>query len=246
MRPPRLVRLSALLFALLAAAPAAAQTLHGRVTDAVDGTPVAAALVAALDSAGATVAWTLSRRDGGYELKLPAGGAVRLHVSRVGFGDGVSPAIAIVGGDRMGVDLSLRRDAVRLEGVEAVARVTPPFRDTRARGFYERMDRGRGMFYTAEQIVEMNRPRTTEVITYRAGVTMRRGKVWLGGDRRGCTPIIYIDGFRKSGVLLDDALAPSDIWGIEIYRNSFEIPNELPRDDMSGNCGVIMIWTLHS
>ena len=245
MRPIRLA-LAALLLAVFAAAPAAAQILHGRVTDAVDGSPVAAAQVAALDSSGATAAWTLSRRDGSYELKLPLGGAFRLHVSRLGFGSGISPTVSIVTGDRMGVDLSLRPDVVKLEGMEAVARVTPPFRDARARNFFERMDRGRGTFFTAEQIAEMNRPRTTDVITYNAGVTMRRGRVWMGGDRRGCSPTIYVDGYRKPGVLLDDALAPSDVWGIEIYRSSMEIPNDLPRDDMLGNCGVIMIWTLHS
>ena len=230
-----------------AAAPARAQALYGRVTDAADGSPVAAALVTALDASGATLASTASGVDGRYELALPGGGSVHLLVSRLGFRTGISPAVAVQAGDRVGVDLSLRPDLVRLEGVEARSRVTPPFRDSRARDFYTRMDRGRGLYFTPEQIAQLNRPRTSELITHYAGVTMRGPRPWLGGNVRGCSPVIYIDGFRKPRDLpLDDLIHPSVIWGIEIYRYAFEIPNDLPRDDMGGNCGVIMIWTTHS
>lgn len=246
MRPLRLLSCCALLSFVLAT-PAPAQVLYGRVTDAADDAPVAAAQVAALDSAGATATWAMSGRDGRFELRLPAGGSFRLHVSRVGFRDGVSPPVTVQRGDRMGVDLALRTDVVRLEAVEARSRVTPPFRDRRARGFFERMDRGRGWFYTPEQIAQMNRPRTSEVITRDAGITMRGTRPWVGGNRRGCSPTIYIDGFRKPrDIPLDDLIAPTAIWGIEVYRYSWEIPSDLPRDDMVGTCGVIMIWTAHS
>lgn len=244
----RLLRrsLAALLLAAAAAAPAHAQTLYGRVTDAVDGDGITVAQVSALDSTGATVAWTLSGRDGRFELQLPAAGSFRLHVHRTGFRDGISPAVAIAQGDRMGVDLSLRMEAFRLEGIEARARVTPPFRDRRGRGFYDRMDRGRGTFYTAEQIAEFDGKHATQVITHKAGVTLRGGTLWMGGDRRGCSPRLYIDGFPRPGEFLDHALEPGDIWGIEIYRWAWEIPPGLPRTDMAGTCGIVMIWTAHS
>lgn len=246
MRLSRLL-LAALLLVPVAVASAGAQVLHGRVTDAADGAPVAAAQVAALDSTGATAAWAMSARDGRFELRLPAGGSFRLHVSRVGFRDGISPAVTVEGHDQVGVDLSLQADVIRLEGVEARSRVTPPFRDQRARGFFDRMDRGRGWFYTPEQIAQMNRSRTSEVITHSAGITMRGTRPWLGGTRRGCSPTIYVDGFRKPpDIPLDDLVSPSVIWGIEVYRYSWDIPNDLPRDDLAANCGVILIWTSHS
>lgn len=235
-----------LLLPLAVAAPAAAQVLYGRVTDAADGTPVAAAQVVALDSAGTAAVWALSGRDGRFELRLAEGGAFRLHVSRVGFRDEVSPGFAIAPRERREMDMSLRTDVVRLEAVEARSRVTPPFRDPRARGFFDRMQRGRGWFYTPEQIIQLNRRRTTDLLTTYAGISLRRGRLWLGGDRRGCSPTIYIDGVRRPTVLLDDALAPGDIWGIEIYQHPWEIPSDLPRDDMVANCGVVMIWTPHS
>lgn len=247
MRTPRLARITIpLLTIFITAVPAAAQTLYGRVTEAVDGSAVTAAQVSAVDSTGATVAWTLTGREGRFELRLPAGGTYRLHVHRIGYRDGISPVVAVAGGDRMGVDLSLRAQAFQLDTIQAQARVTPPFRDRRARGFYERMDRGRGIFYTAEQIAEMGVDHPMEAITYAAGVTIQRGRLWMGGDRRGCSPRVYVDGFYRPGEFFDNELEPGDIWGIEIYRHAWEIPAGLPRDDMAGTCGIVMIWTSFS
>jgi hypothetical protein len=242
MRPLRLLA-APLLLALAAALPAHAQVLHGRVADAADGSPVAAAQILALDGAGATAASAVSGADGRYELALPSAGAVRLQVSRIGFRTGISPTVQVGEGERMEVDLSLRPEVVQLEAVQAQSRVTPNFHDPRARGFYERMDRGRGKYYTPEQIFRLNRSRTSDLITTYAGISMFNRRVWMGGDRRGCSPYIYIDGHRAPPLPLDDLIAPSAIWGIEIYRHAWEIPNELPRD---GNCGVVMIWTAGS
>lgn len=246
MRTLRLPPFAALFILLATAVPARAQTLYGRVTDAVDGSGVTAAQVAAVDGTGATVSWTMSGRDGRFELRLPSGGSYRLHVRRLGFRDGISPVVAIGDGDRMGVDLSMRADAFQLQAIEARTRVTPPFRDSRARGFFERMDRGRGIFYTAEEIAEMGVSHPMQALTFAAGVTIQRGQLWMGGDRRGCSPRLYVDGFYRPGEFFSNELEPGDIWGIEIYRHAWEIPAEPPRDDMIGTCGIVMIWTAHS
>jgi Carboxypeptidase regulatory-like domain len=246
MRPLRHL-ITALLLTLASTLPARTQVLYGRVTDAADGSPVSGAQVTALGAEGATVASAVSGADGRYELVLPAAGGVRLRVSRLGFRIGISPAVTVGEGERMGVDLALRQDALRLEAVEATARTTPPFRDPRALGFFERMDRGRGRYYTPEQIIRLNRNRTSELITTYAGISMSRGRVWMGGNARGCFPTVYIDGFRKPhDISLDDLITPDRIWGIEIYRYSFDIPNNLPRDGMGSTCGIIMIWTRNS
>lgn len=246
MRTFRPAWLAALTAALVLSAPAGAQTLTGRIVDAADGSGVTVAQVLAVDSAGTVAAWTLSRREGRFELRLPDGGSYRLHVQRVGYDDTITPEVAVGARQSRELDVSLRAKAVQLEGIEAKVLVTPPFRDRRALGFYDRMVRGRGTFYTAEEIAGMNRRRLTDVITYKAGISVRRGRLWVGGDRRGCTPTVYLDGFRRSSDFLDDALSPGDVWGIEIYRYGSEIPTTLQRDDITSNCGVVMIWTPHS
>jgi hypothetical protein len=245
-----LLRAAVLVLALLAGmggSPAAAQVFQGRVTDAADGSPVAAASVSALDGAGAAVASTASGRDGRFELALPAAGAYRLRVSRVGYRTGISPEITIAGGDRMDVDLGLRADAVQMEAVEATGRVTPPFRDQRARGFFERMDRGRGRYISPEQVQEMDAARTSDMLRTIPGLSFSTGLgsagLRLGGPQRGCHPTLYIDGRRFTpypGWRLDDHVASADVWAIEVYPYATDIPPDLPRE--VGRCGIVMIW----
>ena len=253
MRPFRLLRLAALLFAVAAASPAGAQVLYGRVSDAADGAVVAGALVAALDTLGQTAASTLSGADGGYELTLPAPGAFRVRVSRIGFRTGIAPAVTVGEGARMSMDLALRADAVQLETVQAESRVTPPFRDRRARGFYNRAARGMGTFMDRDQIRARGFVRTSDLLRTVPELSFRGGSIstglWFGGGRRGCAPTLYIDGHRR--VLepqdrLDDIVSPGNIWGIEVYRYGSEIPAELPRENLVGNCGAVVIWTLQA
>jgi hypothetical protein len=262
MHPLRLPLLVA--FALAAAAPAGAQVLYGRVTDAADGAHVAAALISALDASGATVASTISGTDGRFDLPLPAAGDFRVYVTRIGFRNGISPTVAVGAGERIGVDLALRTEAVALEAVEAQVRVTPPFRDVRARGFYDRMDAGMGRYLTREQILARNAGRTSDLLRGIPDVRFRggsRGTVpWVRGNAQrpqekgygtllGCVPAIYIDGIRRDlfwGLRLDDLVEPSEIWGVEVYRHASEIPSELPRDSVIRNCGAIVIWTINS
>ncbi|HEV3051988.1 MAG TPA: carboxypeptidase-like regulatory domain-containing protein [Longimicrobium sp.] len=246
----RLPLLLASVFALAAATPADAQVLYGRVTDAADGANVAAAQISALDAAGTTVASTVSGTDGRFELPLPAAGSFRVSVTRIGFRTGVSPVVAVGEGERIGMDLALRTDAVQMEAVQAEARVTPPFRDARARGFYDRMDAGMGEYMTREQIVARDAGQASDLLRSMPRVSFRGGirstGLWLGGAAAGCAPALYIDGFRRvlrPNERLDDVLDVRQIWGIEVYRYGSEIPSELPRD---GRCGAVVIWTLNS
>jgi hypothetical protein len=262
MHPLRLPLLVTLACALTAAAPAGAQVLYGRVTDA-DGANVAAALISALDAAGNSVANTISGTDGTFDLPLPAAGSFRVHVRRIGFRTGISPVVAVGEDERMRVNLALRTDAVQLDAVEARTRVTPEFRDERARGFYDRMDTGMGRFMTREQIVARNATKASDLLRTIPGVRFRGGSrstiPWLGGNVApypgaygtllGCRPALYIDGILKmlrGNERLDDFVEPSEIWGIEVYRHGADIPTELPRQGMISNCGAIVIWTVNS
>jgi hypothetical protein len=249
MPPLRQFILAALLLALAAAVRADAQVLYGRVVDAADGSPVAAAQVLALDASG-TVASAVSGRDGRYELALPSAGAGRLQVSRFGFRTGISPVLQVGEGERMGADLSLRPEAVRLEGVEARSRATPDFHDRRARGFYDRMDRGRGRYLTPERVESMRAGTPSGMLWTVPGVSFSSGMVSsglrLGTTRaRSCVPDVYLDGHRihpYPGWRLDDHVAAREVWAIEVYMDAGDIPPELPREGR-GNCGIVMIWT---
>ncbi|HEU0052717.1 MAG TPA: carboxypeptidase regulatory-like domain-containing protein, partial [Longimicrobium sp.] len=86
----RVLPLLALL--VLAAAPAGAQTVRGRVLDAASGKPVAQALVTATDSAGTTVR-ARADDEGAFSLALPGGGQARIVAERLGY-EAASVAVA--------------------------------------------------------------------------------------------------------------------------------------------------------
>jgi hypothetical protein len=234
---------------VLAAAPARAQVLYGRVVDAADGNPVSAATVAAVDGTGGVVASVLSGADGRYELRLPAAGSVRVRVERLGYRTGMSAVVTVGEGDRMGVDLQLRSAAVALDEVQVQTRVVPPFHDARARTFYQRMDRGRGRYISPERVRELDKHhasdllRTLPEVAFGSGVSS--AGLRFGHGRGACVPLLYINGFRfrpYPGWLLDDHVRGSDVWAIEVYRRPEDIPGDLPRE-MDGTCGIVMIWT---
>lgn len=90
---------AAFLAALLAAVPAAAQTVQGRLVDPA-GAPVSQVLVVLLDGSGRQVAESLTDRAGGYTLRAPAAGRYALRAERVGFAATVSPPFELAAGER--------------------------------------------------------------------------------------------------------------------------------------------------
>jgi Carboxypeptidase regulatory-like domain len=241
--------------ALFTAAPAAAQAVHGRVTDASDGTPVSAATIEALDAAGAVVASAMSGADGRYELPLPAGGSYALQVSRVGYRTGRTPPVPVGDDDRIGFELRITAAALTLDAVQVEAEaqdIPADLRDPRARGFYKRMQGGIGRYLSPDRVERMTFPLASSMLRSVPGVTFREGStrtgLWMGGPRTGCSPTLYVDGRHIiQGVRVDEVVGAEDIWAVEVYRYDFEIPADLPREVPPGawdrGCGAVLIWT---
>ena len=64
--------------------------------------------------------------------------------------------------------------------------------------------------------------------------------------RNGCSPNLFVDGVklvrsRRNGVRIDEVVRPDQIVGIEVFRNSAQVPSQY--DDMDSRCGAILIWT---
>ena len=77
------LRLATLTLALLAAAPAAAQAVRGRVTEPGTDGPVAGAVVMLLDANGARVTATLTDAQGAFALRAAGPGTYSLRAERV-------------------------------------------------------------------------------------------------------------------------------------------------------------------
>lgn len=110
-------------FALLAVlvhppAPAAGQTIVGRVLDGVNEAPVGGALVLLIDRQGAERARILADSAGRFVLEPPEAGQYYLSAERLGYQPTSSPLLALSRGGSAPVDLLMEPQPVGLEGFE--------------------------------------------------------------------------------------------------------------------------------
>jgi len=238
----------ALVLLLAGAAPAAAQTVHGRVVERGTDTPIAAAQVEV--RAGDIVrARAQTDQDGDFDIEIPGAGDYRIAAARVGYASLLSEPVRVGSLDSLDVLFHMTSDAVQLQPVQVTAgrRFTSPL----IAAFYERaQQRRQGRFMTRTQIAAVRAVRTSDVLRRVAGISVRpnrRGQTALRA-RGGCEPLVFIDGMQVSmygggSYSVDDLVRPDDLEGVEVYSGA-SIPIQFVRDGPQGtNCGAIMLWT---
>lgn len=107
---------------LLCSAPLEAQTIQGRVLEAVDQAPVATALVRLVDEDGEVRRLSAADSVGGFSLTAPAPGTYRLEVERIGFEPFETPLLEVPNPDGVyPIELLLERSPVPIRGLEVTA-----------------------------------------------------------------------------------------------------------------------------
>ena len=246
-----IIALAMLLFASALHAQPTLQTVRGRIVDAATNAPVATASLRVVEESGNAAVTGQTDFGGRFSIRLPIAGTYRITAERIGYSVLTSETIVVAAGANPEVELRMTPAAVALESVGVRVRQTPKFRDPRAGRYWERVDRGRGIYITPEQIERRRAVTTTDLLRETRGVLIsgdrfRGGNVFLGVSAiRACRPTLYIDGRRRQMVpeeRLEDFIDREDLWAIEIYAEAYEAPSELPPDD-NFRCGVIAIWT---
>ena len=224
------------------------QTLRGRVVDAATNEPIASASVRVLEETGAASVGGRTDALGAFSIRVPVGGTYRLTAERIGFGTFTSEPVAVAAGANVEVVLRLRSTTLALDSVGVRVRQVPPFRDQRARAFWDRHDRHRGEFVTPERIAALSNARTSDFLrgipqVHTGGALAET--LLLGTASRRCVPTIYVDGRKRPlrpGERMDDIVSRRRLWAIEVYPRAADAPPELPPDNVS--CGVVVFWTL--
>jgi hypothetical protein len=108
--------------ALLAAAPAAAQTLEGRAVERGSLQPVPGAVIVLLDSAGAELAAAQTDSAGAFRLAAPGAGSYSLSTRRVGYHPTVTRAVPLAAGETVPVELRMTLQPVALDTVSVQGR----------------------------------------------------------------------------------------------------------------------------
>lgn len=82
-----------------ATTPAAAQTVHGLLTDSISRTPLAGAFLTLVDERGVERARTLTNGAGEFRITAPSAGVYRIRSKRIGFRPLVSPPLTLHAGE---------------------------------------------------------------------------------------------------------------------------------------------------
>jgi hypothetical protein len=258
----------ALLLAILSAVAAA--PLQGQIPDlrgrgellgvVIDNTteqPLAGVRVDIIDDARRLLHSTETDEYGHFRVSRMRPGPFMLRVARLGYRGSTTPVWSIMGGQVLQVEVRMDAEAIVL----APLAVTSSRRATRPspvlEGFRDRLAIGLGHFITRADIERRNPARVTDLLATVPGVQLESGGrgnhsvVYMTRSTQGrCPAQVYVDGMllnrrlitgRDAGFVIDDAVNPASIEGIEVYRGTAGMPAEFLSPEAS--CGVVVIWT---
>jgi hypothetical protein len=113
--------------------------------------------------------------------------------------------------------------------------------------FYRRRARGPGTFFTREDIEERHESSMSNLLRTAPGIQVVRGptgnaiRFVSAGARRGCLPLIWLDGQKAPGMEVDQ-IPLSDVEGIELYQGASTTPTQFWQNTAT-TCGTIVVWT---
>jgi hypothetical protein len=209
------------------AAPAAAQTLLGRVVSEQGREPLAGAEVQLIDEAGAVHRQAVTDSAGDFRLRADAPGEYTLRAAMLGYATVEGAPLQLTLAGVLHVEVVMGAQAVVLDPVRVVAAT-----DTRMgplREFYDRAERGirggTGRIFTRLDIE-------------RGGFTEMRHLLLAYPPRTGCPMSYFIDGMPASGNELA-GINPEQVEGVEIYAGPTSVPPEYAR---RVQCGATLVW----
>jgi hypothetical protein len=242
----------ALLAAITIASPCliSAQTINGRVVDAITRQPVGGAELR-LMIADVMVANAVSDSAGQFRLAARRQGRYQILATRLGYADAESRFIELMNDQTVNAELVMSSQAVKLAPLTLNV---PRDRYLESKGFYERMQSGTGDFLTGPEIQKRNTLSLVELLRGMRGVKIQRinnsrQEVYFAGAN--CHPVIVLDGVtvryggRNVGTqqTLDDLVPVAHLDAVEVYRGGSGVPPEYEAPNAS--CGVILLWTRH-
>jgi hypothetical protein len=236
----RLPLFAALLWPASGLAPLAGQaTVAGVVVEAATRQPIANALVL-LDTTRQVTAV-----DGRFRFAGVATGSRILRVSHIAYAER-HDTIDVRDGDVIDLQIPIAVEPIRLAPLNVDVR-SQRLLDV---GFYDRVERGNGIYIHPSQLRETRAAHLSDFLARIPGVR----RTTLSGetsriDMRGgrsislpCETQYFLDGAAvATGIAIIENLMPNNVAGIEVYRGASETPIQF--DNGRASCGAIVIWT---
>ncbi|MEX2611165.1 MAG: TonB-dependent receptor [Gemmatimonadota bacterium] len=185
---------------------------------------------------------TVSDENGRFRFqRLPPGNynLVARHISH----EDLATGFAVNTDEALDITLRMSDEPIRLD---------PVIVDVRKQrlaevGFYDRRERGRGVYMTRAQIEAKQPSMASDALRGIAGLTLMPSNWGPYQDvtgRGGCPFRYFVNGGRAGDDFYIDELAQDWIEAIEIYRGPSSVPPQYIPALGSGNsaCGVILVW----
>jgi len=210
--------------------------LTGTVTASKNGQPLADVMVSVTGAAG----FHVTDSTGAFSIaRIPPG----RHTLRLAWHDRVSEDYEIALRAGQVVELAILLDVGGVDLAPIVVEATSADAVLSLAGFYQRRSKGFGRFVTGEDI-ERRKPANLSAMLTATGITMRCVRTACYPARyasgRRCAVPVFLDGLRVEAYDIDN-IPPSDVLGIEVYRQGADTPAEFSR--WSADCGAVIIWT---
>lgn len=244
---------------LLGAASAAAQLLHGRVTDMATGEPVASASVLVLNPDLSIRTGGVTNEDGRFSLRSRPGNFI-LQVQRVGYATTASRELRLTRRDTLDFAVRIPLRPTRIGALT----VTSRGRSLDPSGFFQRRRHVSGRFLGPYEVERRHPNSPADLLTDIPGFQIRHGmggyRVLMTGRSRHCVPTVYVDGrlahrgtqtshlqerTDDDGVFLESLVNANAIRAVEAYQSGATAPVRFrPVGPIGGgDCGVLVFWT---
>ena len=238
------------------AAPVRAQVLQGTVVSDDDGRPLVGAEIIVLNWKNQPRVRGVTDTSGAFVIEVDQEGQYRLRIRHIGYAAYTSDDVWVPRRENVEVHVRLGVEAVPLEPLVVVARMTAE--EAHLSAFNRRrLDPGRvgGHFLTREEIGARPNATPTQLLLSVPGVSLDRVNNanayaldrsiirFPGGMAGGCRASVYVDGSpvaQSAASTIDDMLDHSLIGGVEVYPRPSEAPVEYQRNM---GCGVVLYWT---
>jgi hypothetical protein len=259
-RVPRLVAALAVWLAFTAA-PSAAQTVSGQLTDESTGAPIGGARVVLVDDAGERRATATTDRAGAWALRAPRTGVYyRILVEAAGYAR-IETDPFLAGSEPVRLQLATRREVVVLEEVSV--------RALAYEGVLRRAERRRSARTLlpddiAKRIRNTGATSTGRLVssliagldeTWPSWPRFRRltGRNGLSTRWLSCDAVVAVDGIPhykyRPEINLQQLVPLARVRAVEVFKDPLFVPSELRLDEKRNrldppiNCGVVAIWT---
>jgi hypothetical protein len=230
------------------AQPAFAQkfgTLTGTVRAGSESTPLRAHL-----RIEGSVIEMVAGEDGAFRMSDVPIGAQQLQVRLMGYSPVLLP-VDVRPDETLFLEVVLQPVVVELDVVDVseVTAMTPQLR-----GFEERKARGLGTFFSRADIARIQPRLFTDILRRVPGMQIRPLQGGNGDNvsvqssrSKPCAMQFFMNGTPMAqfgDAPVNDYISPDDVFGVEVYSGTSQIPPQFNASTNNSRCGVVVVWTL--